>query len=320
MRGKDWVRTHMFGRAAVADPPAAGPADWLARLQLGPAHEVAGLEVWPLLHPSALAEADLLAAEAIAAGLVDIREKDGGTVQELTATNRASRPVILFEGDVLLGAKQNRMVAHTVVIVPGATIVVPVGCVERGRWAWRTQAFGSSGRMAEAALRRSAKVSLSAARGTSGRAALDQQALWAEVDVALAGSGVHSPTSDYVEVQGRRAADEAQVARIAPLERQVGVIGVRDGALVGLDLAGSTGTWRAVAQRVTASLLPVARPGAHARHRDAAVWLADLQRARLVEHPAAGAGRMIEVLSDTLVGSGVWLDARFVHLSAFERV
>jgi hypothetical protein len=94
---------------------------------------------------------------------------------------------------------------------------------------------------------------------------------------------------------------------------------VRDGVLVGLDLTGSTGTWRAVAPRVTPSLLTAARSTGGTR-RDAASWLADLQRARLVDHPSVSAGRSLELLSDSLVGSGVWLDPRFVHLSAFARV
>jgi hypothetical protein len=322
MKGKDWARTNLFRRdGGVAEaPPPEGPAGWLAGLQLGPAQALGGLELWPLLHPDAVAEPDLLAPDAIAAGLLDVREKNGGTVQELMVANRAARPVLLFEGEILLGAKQNRMVAHTVMIAAGVTVVMPVGCVERGRWHWTAPGFAAAPCSAEPSLRRSAKASVAAGRAASGRVALDQSALWAEVDSTLEAEGVRSTTSDYNAVQRQRqAAAEQAAARVTPLERQVGVMALRDGVLVALDLVGSAGTWRAVCARVVRSLWPAgARGGTRAvSGRGPAAWLASLQRVRPSPHPAVGLGRDVTLEGDGLVGSGVWIDGRPAHLSVF---
>lgn len=323
MAGKEWARANLFqGGGGVAEAPSSDPCAWLGRLRLGPSQMLGVLEMWPLIHPDALLEPDLLAPEAIAAGLLDVREKGGGTVQELIATNRAPRPVILFEGEILLGAKQNRMVAHTVVIAPGATIVIPVGCVERGRWQWTAPGFSASDSVAEAALRRSAKASVAAARASSGRVALDQHALWNEVDLALDCEGVRSQTSDYHAVQRQRAAAEAAFTRITPLERQVGVMAVRDGVLVALDLVGSSGTWRGVSGRIVRSLLAT-RGGvgsASGPGQNAEDWLAALNATRMVLHPAIGGGKDVTLEGRGLIGSGVWLDSRPAHLSAFSSV
>jgi hypothetical protein len=318
MSGRDWARANLF-RGGVAE--AAGPeepAAWLGRLRLGPPQPLGALELWPLIHPQAVNQADLLAPEAIAAGLLDVREKDGGTVQELTVASRAAQVVILLEGEILLGAKQNRMVAHTVVIAPGAMVVVPVGCVERGRWHWTTSHFAAAPCPAEPALRRSAHASVAASRAASGRVALDQRALWAEVDTTIRRAEVRSPTSDYYAVQQRQraAADEA-AARVTPVERQVGVMALREGALVALELVGSAGTWRGVCRRVVRSLLPAGvmatgSPGPGAEH-----WLASLGRVCHSPHPALGLGRDVTLECDGLVGSGVWMDGRPAHFSVY---
>ena len=323
MAGKDWARANLFrSGGGVAEAPSSDPSAWLAGLRLGPSQLLGVLELWPLIHPDALLEPDLLAPEAIADGLLDVREKDGGTVQELIATNRAPRPVILFEGEILLGAKQNRMVAHTVVIAPGATNVIPVGCVERGRWRWTAPGFRASDCVAEAALRRSAKASVAAARAASGRVMLDQHALWNEVDVALDCEGVRSQTSDYHAVQRQRASADAALARVTPLDRQVGVMALRDGVLAALDLVGSAGTWKGVCGRIVRSLL--ATPGGVGRAsgpgQDAEDWLAALSATRMVLHPAIGSGKDMTLEGKGLVGSGVWLDGRPAHVSAFSSV
>ena len=308
MAGKEWARAHLFkpgGGVAAASMDLAG---WLGALRLGAPQRIGALELWPLLHPGAALEADLLATDAIAAGLIDVRERDGGTVRELVFTSRAPRPVILFEGEVLLGAKQNRMVAHTVVIAPGATMVVAVGCVERGRWRWTSPGFSGSGCIAQPSLR---------------RAAADQQRLWAEVDCAMEMEGVSSPTSDYHHLRRQRAAEEEAFARVVPLDGQVGVMALRDGLLVGLDVVGSAGTWRGVAGRIVKSLMPEARPappGPQTKGRAAREWLDALRAARVQRRRAQGAGEDVTLEAAGFIGSGVWLDGRPAHVSAFGRV
>jgi hypothetical protein len=322
MAGKDWARAHLFKGGGVTEA-SVDLRSWLAALVLGPATRVGALDLWPLLHRFAAQDADLLAPEAIAAGLLDVREKDGGVVQELIATSRAARPIILFQGEVLLGARQNRMVAHTVVIAPAATVVVSVGCVERGRWQWTAPGFSGAGYVAESRLRRSAQASVAAARPMSGGVRLSQAHLWSEVDLVMEMDGVRSPTSDYDALRRRREAEERTFARVTPVDGQVGMMALRDGALVGLDLVGSIGTWRGVAGRILRSLLPESRPSARrpsAPGRLPSQWLAALRDAHVDRHRAQGTGEDIALGGPGLTGAGVWLDGRPAHVSAFGRL
>jgi hypothetical protein len=75
------------------------------------------------------------------AGVLEIVERGEGVVQELLAWIKGDRPVVILEGDTLVGCKQNRVVAHSVVVAPGTRLAVPVGCMERGRWHHETGRF-----------------------------------------------------------------------------------------------------------------------------------------------------------------------------------
>jgi hypothetical protein len=67
-----------------------------------------------------------------------------GSVPDLCLVNDADRPVLLLDGEELRGAKQNRVLNLTILAPARKTIVVPVSCVEQGRWAHRSAAFSSS--------------------------------------------------------------------------------------------------------------------------------------------------------------------------------
>jgi len=61
----------------------------------------------------------LLLESALAEGLVEIRELGPeGSVPELRLVNRAKRPVLVVEGEELVGAKQNRAVNVTILVAP----------------------------------------------------------------------------------------------------------------------------------------------------------------------------------------------------------
>lgn len=70
----------------------------------------------------------------------------GGSVPELAFENlSADADVLLLDGEELVGAKQNRVLNLTVLVGPGKRIVIPVSCVEQGRWRHESHEFAASG-------------------------------------------------------------------------------------------------------------------------------------------------------------------------------
>jgi hypothetical protein len=62
--------------------------------------------------------------------------------------------VLILDGEELVGAKQNRIVNTTILVAAGAEIVIPVSCVEQGRWTYKSDAFSSKHRVMSPSIRK----------------------------------------------------------------------------------------------------------------------------------------------------------------------
>lgn len=138
----------------------------------------------------------LLSDEALQAGSVTVQEvSECGSVPDLLVENSGDIHVLFLEGEELVGAKQNRILNTSVLLPAKSKIKIPVSCVERGRWAYKSRHFGSDGRHSPSKLRHSLKSSVTESlnRGTGHRS--DQGKVWEEVDKQQAALGVSSETA-----------------------------------------------------------------------------------------------------------------------------
>ena len=109
-------------------------------------------------------------------------------------TNGGDKPVLLVEGDELRGAKQNRAVVATVLIAAGSSEVVPVVCIEWGRWSGSSSKV-SSGLHLPPTMRRPFKEGAARSKG-KGRRRADQRAVWTEIRRRHRAMGVSSWTDN----------------------------------------------------------------------------------------------------------------------------
>ena len=123
-------------------------ASALDTLSIGTPQHFRHLTVFPLVHPTPRAPFYLTLDEALAQGTVQVTEvSKGGHVPELLLINRGDRPVLLIDGEELVGAKQNRVLNLTILATPHSELVIPVSCVEQGRWSAVSPAFCASPRV-----------------------------------------------------------------------------------------------------------------------------------------------------------------------------
>src|SRR3954451_15324816 len=113
----------------------AAVTTWLAALRVGTPAALDALALVPVHADSALPEVNLITlAEAHADGLVVIAEKPSASVPTLLVTNRAALPVLILDGEEIVGGRQNRVVNTTLLIPARSTFELDVTCVEHGRW------------------------------------------------------------------------------------------------------------------------------------------------------------------------------------------
>lgn len=111
------IAPHLAVQITVAEPTAVGP-----------------LAVFPLIADRSPSVRYVSFAEAIQRGAV-VKELGGGaSVNDLVVHNPLDVPVLLYEGEEVLGAQQNRTFDVSVLVAAASVLQVPVSCVEAGRW------------------------------------------------------------------------------------------------------------------------------------------------------------------------------------------
>jgi hypothetical protein len=289
-------------------------------LEVGPPVEAGALRLFPLFSASPAAAPYLCGPEAEASGALLVKEHDGGgSVPELILTSSATLPLLLLEGETVLGAKQNRTLNVSVLCHPGVPTPIPVSCVEAGRWG-APQRVSRSPHHAPAQLRahKTRSVVDSVRRAASKRS--DQGLVWETVAGYSARLEAPSPTSALEDVAAAAAPDVAAlVAGLRPLDGQRGVLMVSGSGVVALDLFDKPST---LATYWDGLISGYALDGLHGEApafttSDADAFLARLLQSTATEAPAVGAGRELHLGDDDLTGGALVWDDAVVHLAAF---
>src|SRR5262245_56331674 len=97
---------------------------------LGEARSFRGLTLVPL-YPTSEPKADYVGLdEASAAGLNVTELHEAGAVETLLALNPLGTATLLYEGEELVGAKQNRVLERSILVAAGSKLEIPAKCVE----------------------------------------------------------------------------------------------------------------------------------------------------------------------------------------------
>lgn len=175
--------------------------DILTELELGPGVRHQNLWMFPLAGGAVPGVAYLSLDEAMDQHVLEITEvSESGEVPNLKVRNRGERPILILAGEEVVGAKQNRLVNATFLLAGLTTVVMPVSCVEAGRWHSRSKRFFSEKRLSSPQLRGKVerKVQSSIKAGLGFRA--DQGEVWDDISHKMARMRVESPTQAMAEL------------------------------------------------------------------------------------------------------------------------
>ena len=298
----------------------------LSRIEIGTESTFGNMTIFPLLNGASGLAGYLTLDEALGRGLVHITEVSvQGSVPELKLTNESDEPVLLLDGEELTGAKQNRVLNLTIMAPPNRTIIIPVSCVEAGRWSPRSAKFTTSSNayFAQARAKKMAQVSHSLMR--QGQARSDQAAVWADINSKASRLKAKSATdamSDIYERYTKRIDD--YVGGFATIDRQVGGVFTINGDIIGFDLFDSSGTLKKLLPKLVRSYaldaIEMDTKKASAPSREPVEeLLSAITEAEAKTFPAVGEGVDVRLTGPNLTGAGLVVNGRVVHLSAFRR-
>ena len=294
---------------AVEKSPAHQP------FQLGDPVEHRGVVVCPLF-PLADPRAQYLTLEeAIPRGL-RIQEVDAsGTVPELRVVNPLTEHVLLYDGEELVGAKQNRILNVSVLVGAGTKLPIPVSCVEQGRWHNVGVDFRAAPHAAHPELRRRKAESLRMeplARG------LSQSEVWDEVREKNTRMDVHSMTGASADAYRRWEEPLLELERAFPLQPgQAGAVLALGDSLC-LDYVSRPAAFEHLYPKLLRGYMLDAlermdRPSG----KNVGGFVAEIASAQRTHRPSAGLGEDLRLESPGVIGSGLDLEGELLQLSGF---
>jgi len=298
----------------------------LDRLEFGEIQTYKNLNILPLFNGPDGDPAYLNLKEGLDQKVVEITEvSEGGSVPNLKVINRAELPVILVDGEELIGAKQNRIVNTTVLLAANSETIIPVSCTEQGRWSYTSRQFGDSGEFMSSKARYS--KSRRVAASLKARAAYDavQSEVWNDVETLHFKSGTSSRTRAMKDAYIQRQKDMEDYVKAFPLqESQKGLIVFLNGKVLGADYISRFSAYRSLHEKLIRShaIEALTEPEEQSGKVDVkieghAFLKAMLTAPETTRHQAVGLGEDHRYNGKKSSGAVLYYQETPIHLTAF---
>jgi len=297
-------------------------SDYLDTVTCGEPQHRHNLCIFPLFVSGGSTLSYLLLEEALELGVLEVSEvSEAGSVNAVFVTNNGDAPVLILDGEELVGAKQNRILNVTVIVPPKKKVEVPVSCVERDRWHYRSPRF-SPGVFGYTTLRARKAGQVAENLATGGFFVADQGAIWDEIDRKQVVMDVACPTGAVRDIyESYRDRLQAYVAGLQPQTEQVGVAVFINGRFSCLDLFSHPATlqkiWDKLLRSYAMEALEFKGRGTGKRKLQLEPILQAIREAEIQEYPSVGQGTDLRLRGRGIVGAALVDNDTLLHLSVF---
>jgi ARG/rhodanese/phosphatase superfamily protein len=286
-------------------------------IQLGDPVQHRGVVIAPLFPRSDPRAEYVTLEEALPLGFQVSEVDASGSVPELAVDNPLDSNVLLYDGEELVGAKQNRILNVTVLVAAASKTRIPVSCVEQGRWSSRSARFDAASHAAYPELRRRKAHSLLAAPLARG---VGQAEVWDSVAAKAHAHETRSPTGAQADIFASRYDDLKSLGKAFPLQQgQAGAL-LALGDRICLDYVSRPEAFARLYPKLLSGYLLDAieqLDGESAGERALAGFLQSAASAPRSRRPSEALGEDIRLAGDGVVGSGLELDGELLQLSVY---
>jgi hypothetical protein len=283
-------------------------------LRLGSPERVGEAWVFPLFLREPGTDEYLTLAEAGDEGLLGVNELESAEVNAVELAWETQRPLFILAGQMIRGAKQDRVFARDVLLTGRGSGPMPVYCVESGRWTSGPTEFNA------------AKMVV----GNDVRGAVncqaDQGTVWSKVSEAQGSVGQYSETSAY-----RVVLEDSRVSAVADelggvfdsfaANGACGLLLFGGGGVLGLDVFENAALFGELAEELsvayaTQAALLAEEPGHPEPGKLVKEFLEELGGLATFAYPGepVGEGEFVVVNDGHLSGGFLVTDGGVVHL------
>lgn len=263
---------------------------------------------------------------AIKEDLIQVREiSESGSVNNLFVFNLSNKYVFFMDGDILMGAKQNRVLNTSVLLAPNSKTTLPVSCIEQGRWRNISDKFNNTDNITPQKIRALKSRAVKDNLQNRGEYMANQGEVWNEVENYQASFKISSPTMNLNEVYEKNEKNfESFIKAFQSNDYANGLAIFFDKQLLNVDVFNRTDIYMEYFPKILRSTaMEIAQledkpndiTDAEAAFKTAAVF-DTLEKMEYTEHPGVGAGREKRFDTNDLTGFELNFRNNLIHLTA----
>jgi len=179
-------------------------------------------------------------------GLIISEASGNGIVGKLFAENKTDAFLLLTDADVLIGAKQNRVVNRSVLLSPFSKTILDVSCIERRRWQYTSKDFSSTSTVADHDLRKDKAESIAIKFRKSGMDNANvQDKVWSHIHDKMVHENFESVTESYSDFLHFRITNQQPDFPVCePAQGCNGIAILLNHKIVCIDIFGSESCYR----------------------------------------------------------------------------
>ncbi|MGD8536088.1 MAG: hypothetical protein PVF66_09600 [Candidatus Aminicenantes bacterium] len=297
---------------------------YVASFEFGELQHFKNMGVLPLLTSLDESPEYLTLKEALDLQVLTITEvSQEGSVPELKVINSADIPVLLLDGEEVVGAKQNRVLNTSILVEEKSELVIPVSCTEQGRWAYREREFADSDTLMSTKLRGIKAQTVSDTLADSQEFRSDQGTVWTAIDEISEDAGAHSETGAMKAAYEVKKDDlDDYLGAFPRVQDQKGLLAFIDGEVVGFDFISSETAYGILHPKLVKSyamdaILQKTKLTQEPDVNKAKAFIRQTQKCKEKKYVSVGKGWDYRYEGKLLVGSALKSGQKVIHMAFF---
>lgn len=259
-------------------------------------------------------------------GLVEISEvNQDGEVGKVRVINNAVTPLLILDGEEVIGAKQNRIVNTTIIIPANSQKDIPVSCTESGRWNYKSDKFCYSNHMASSRVRRDKQHSVSQSLRSSNSFESNQREVWRNIQETEMDLKVNNKTSALHDSYIKKSEEIEEYKKAFNIHKnQNGLIIYINGKPVGFEIIYNSARYGEYHEKLVESYVldAISKQSEEYEEKefDEKIFIDKIKESDCEIYESVGLGLDYRLENTELTGSAMIYEGNLINASFFKKV